>query len=246
MAVVPGYNVIVHPHTGFQMVQEFNRAFEVERFKIGFYENDPYIRREDVFAQNMKLVKFRYSLINEEVNELSRAIETDNFTEVRDALADIAYVVYGMCDCLNINADDPKDFEVSTNCNLMLKLCSYTEANIRIQEAINACEFEKLKSGLALLLTIVKSLSIRLGIDHDADFKIVHESNMSKLCDNLSQAVETVNDYINKYSTGQSEYDKPYYTYLPDIRKWMVKNGGDGPKAGKVLKNKYYKSVKFV
>jgi len=237
--------IIAHHHTGFQMVKEFNRAFEVERFNVGYYENDQPFRRADVFAHNMKLVKFRYSLINEEVNELSHAIETDNFTEVRDALADIAYVVYGMCDCLNINADDPHDFEVSKNCNLMLKLCSYTEANIRIQEAINACDFVKLRNSLALLLTIVKSLSVRLGINHDADFKLVHESNMSKLCDSLEQAQETVNDYIEKYTTGKSEYDSPYYTYLPDIRRWMVKNGGNGPKAGKVLKNKYYKPVKF-
>jgi predicted HAD superfamily Cof-like phosphohydrolase len=240
-----GFNNIIHQHTGFQMVKEFNRAFEVERFNLGRYENDPYIRREDVFAQNHKLVLFRYNLIYEEVNELSCAVETDNFTEVRDALSDIAYVIYGMCDCLNIDADDPHDFEINSNCNLMLRLCDYNAANNKIREAINARDFVKLKSSLALLLIIVKSLSIRLDIDHDADFKLVHDSNMSKLCSTLEQAEETVNDYVEKYSTGQSQYDAPYYLYLPDIRKWMVKNGGDGPKAGKVLKNKYYKAVKF-
>ena len=41
-----------------------------------------------------KIVKLRYNLIAEELNELKDAIETKNLNEV-DALTDILYVTYG-------------------------------------------------------------------------------------------------------------------------------------------------------
>jgi predicted HAD superfamily Cof-like phosphohydrolase len=227
--------------TGFEMVRDFNMAFEVAKFKLDETRNS----REEVFENDMSLVKFRFGLISEEIAELSEAIESDDFTEVRDAIADIAYVIYGMCDCLHINADDPKDFSVPTNCNLILKLAAYNEAYNRVNNSIYTKDFTALRFNLALLLTTIKSLAVRLGINFDADFLVVHTSNMSKLCDSEEQANETVDDYKRKFEAGKSEYDAPYYKYLPELNKWAVKNGGTGPKAGKVLKNKYYISVKF-
>jgi predicted HAD superfamily Cof-like phosphohydrolase len=228
--------------TGFQMVRDFNMAFGVAKFNLGETINS----RENVFQDNICLVKFRFGLISEEVAELSEAIESDDFVEVRDAIADIAYVIYGMCDCLHINADDHKDFSVPTRSNLILKLAGYNEAYNRVNEAIILEDFTSLRANLALLLTTIKSLAVRLGIDFDADFLVVHNSNMSKLCDSEEQAIETVDDYKSKFAAGKSEYDAPYFVHLPELNKWAVKNGGNGPKAGKVLKNKYYKAVKFV
>jgi predicted HAD superfamily Cof-like phosphohydrolase len=81
-----------------------------------------------------------------------------------------------------------------------------------------------------------------LGYDADADFSIVHESNMSKLCDNEEDAIATVAVYEKNYKTGTSSYDSPYYYYLPNLNKWIIKNKS----TGKALKNIKYKKVMFI
>ena len=78
-------------------------------------------------------------------------------------------------------------------------------------------------------------------INADSDFAIIHESNMSKLCDNEEDAKATVDDYNIKYKAGKSPYDSPYYYELPDLKKWIVKNKS----SGKALKNIKYKEVTF-
>jgi predicted HAD superfamily Cof-like phosphohydrolase len=78
-------------------------------------------------------------------------------------------------------------------------------------------------------------------INADNDFAIIHESNMSKLCDNEDDAKATVSDYENKYKAGKSPYDSPYYYELPKLNKWIVKNKS----SGKALKNIKYKEVSF-
>jgi predicted HAD superfamily Cof-like phosphohydrolase len=75
----------------------------------------------------------------------------------------------------------------------------------------------------------------------DSDFSIIHESNMSKLCDTEEDAKLTVIDYENKYKAGKSPYDSPYYYELPELGKWIVKNKS----SGKALKNIKYKEVSF-
>ena len=42
-----------------------------------------------------KIIKLRYDLIKEELNELQNAIKTKNLKEIADALTDILYVTYG-------------------------------------------------------------------------------------------------------------------------------------------------------
>jgi len=79
------------------------------------------------------------------------------------------------------------------------------------------------------------------GIDADADFAIVHDSNMSKLCDSEEDAIATVADYEAKYKNGTSPYDSPYYYALPELGKWIVKNRS----TGKALKNIKYRKVQF-
>ena len=77
--------------------------------------------------------------------------------------------------------------------------------------------------------------------DADSDFAIIHESNMSKLCENEEDAKATVIDYETKYKAGKSPYDSPYYYELPELKKWIVKNKS----SGKALKNIKYKEVSF-
>ena len=59
-----------------------------------------------VFDKQPKLVKLRFDLINEEVNELNDAYKIDDVKEIVDALTDILYVVYGMAAAFGIDADE--------------------------------------------------------------------------------------------------------------------------------------------
>ena len=78
-------------------------------------------------------------------------------------------------------------------------------------------------------------------IDANADFTIVHISNMSKLCNTEDDARNTVTDYEDKFKNGTSPYDSPYYYELPELGKWIVKNKS----TGKALKNIKYQKVNF-
>jgi len=52
-----------------------------------------------------KIIKLRYDLIKEELNELQNAIKTKNLKEIADALTDILYVTYGAGHAYGIDLD---------------------------------------------------------------------------------------------------------------------------------------------
>ena len=52
-----------------------------------------------------KIIKLRYDLIKEELNELQNAIKIKNLKEIADALADILYVTYGAGHAYGIDLD---------------------------------------------------------------------------------------------------------------------------------------------
>tara|TARA_B110000444_G_scaffold227703_1_gene232996 strand:+ start:696 stop:1037 length:342 start_codon:yes stop_codon:yes gene_type:complete len=54
---------------------------------------------------NKKIVKLRYDLIKEEVEELHQAIIDQDIKEVADALTDILYVAYGAGHAFGIDLD---------------------------------------------------------------------------------------------------------------------------------------------
>ena len=54
---------------------------------------------------NNKINELRISLINEELEELKKAIKDNDIVEVADALTDILYVAYGAGHAFGINLD---------------------------------------------------------------------------------------------------------------------------------------------
>ena len=54
---------------------------------------------------NEKIIKLRYELIHEELEEFKRAIEAKNLKEIADALTDILYVTYGAGHAYGIDLD---------------------------------------------------------------------------------------------------------------------------------------------
>ena len=63
-----------------------------------------------------KIIKLRFELIKEELNELKDAIDKRDIKEVADALTDILYVTYGAGHAFGINLD--KCFDEVQNSNM--------------------------------------------------------------------------------------------------------------------------------
>ena len=63
-----------------------------------------------------RVVKLRFDLIEEELNELREAISKKDIKEVADALTDILYVTYGAGHAFGINLD--KCFQEVQNSNM--------------------------------------------------------------------------------------------------------------------------------
>ena len=63
-----------------------------------------------------KIIKLRFELIKEELDELKDAIDKRDIKEVADALTDILYVTYGAGHAFGINLD--KCFEEVQNSNM--------------------------------------------------------------------------------------------------------------------------------
>jgi hypothetical protein len=123
----------------------------------------------------------------------------------------------------------------------MVKIFTYTDELCQVDEDINTNLLETIGVNLAKLIILDYTYSYLMDIDADADFSIVHSSNMSKLCDTEADAQATVADYEAKFQAGKSPYDSPYYYALPELGKWIVKNKS----TGKALKNIKYQKVVF-
>ena len=54
---------------------------------------------------NEKIIKLRYELIHEELEEFKKAMEEKNLKEIADALTDILYVAYGAGHAYGIDLD---------------------------------------------------------------------------------------------------------------------------------------------
>ena len=78
--------------TNFQKVKTFMETFGQE------------VKNKASFGSN-KINQLRYNLIKEELDELKKAIDTEDLLEVADALTDILYVTYGAGHAFGINLD---------------------------------------------------------------------------------------------------------------------------------------------
>ena len=90
----------------------------------------------EVVENNKELVNQMYSLIDEETKELREAIDNNDVVEIRDALADILYVTYGMGYRLGIKMDEDFDIVHSSN---MSKFCTSEK---EAQETVESYKFK--------------------------------------------------------------------------------------------------------
>lgn len=239
---------------GFNSVGEFHELFEHPKEKYP---------KVNVFDENPKLVKLRLGLIQEEVKELSEAVEQKNIVEVADALSDILYVVFGAGQAFGINLVDEFDklLKVLSNFDEVKKEnfdFSSRKANLKLFEdnfvtvkntinnlnkvvtnlenSLNSKDFFNTGSHLAIVMFKVYEIGKLFNINLEETFDLVHSSNMTKACSNEQDAKDTVADYLNDK---EKRYKMPTYKLSNDKKYWIVYDGS----TGKTLKSKYYKPV---
>lgn len=88
----------------------------------------------DVVESKKELVNQMFSLIDEETKELREAIDNNDVVEIRDALADILYVTYGMGYRLGIEMD--KDFDIVHSSNMSKFCTTEEEANQTVESYV--------------------------------------------------------------------------------------------------------------
>jgi predicted HAD superfamily Cof-like phosphohydrolase len=136
------------------------------------------------------------------------------------------------------NTPDLKVF--TSNPNLVdLRLKLIDEEVRELHEAVEAKDFVEVADALADILYVVYGAGASFGIDLDKAYRLVHESNMSKLCADEETAQKTVAWYEEQYAAGKLPYDSPHYRKSVDGTKWVVYNKS----TGKVLKSIKYQPV---
>jgi predicted HAD superfamily Cof-like phosphohydrolase len=192
------------------MVKEFHYMF-----------GHPISKIEKLDINEGSLLDFRHKLIKEEYNEFMDAFKDKDFGEMADALCDLSYVVNGAGLCFGINLDSerknrnimkkPDDFTGIVNFKIFSdkknELDEYVEKlsdSVLSYESIES--FEELKNILSNILEYTYDLGYFIGFDMEKMFSEVHASNMTKLCDNENDAIESVKKYMN-----DERYEEPSY-----------------------------------
>ena len=120
-----------------------------------------------------------------------------------------------------------------------LRLDLILEETRELQEANENHDFTEVVDALADILYVVYGAGSSFGVNLDEAFRLVHDSNMSKLCKSQEEAQATVDWYMeNREKTG---YDSPAYRKGTNGNYWVVYNES----TGKILKSINYHPVEF-
>ncbi|MEM0354172.1 MAG: nucleoside triphosphate pyrophosphohydrolase family protein [Thermoplasmata archaeon] len=121
---------------------------------------------------------------------------------------------------------------------IQFRLSLIEEEFNELKRATDEKNMEGVIDALADLLYVTYGMGVALGIDLDRAFKIVHESNMSKLCHSEQEAMETIEYYNNI-----PEFSSIDVKYRPSLdgNHLVIYNAI----TGKILKSKYYTPPNF-
>lgn len=120
----------------------------------------------------------------------------------------------------------------------VLNLCEILKVNRDIlKEAIDSLDYEVVLTCLVSLTYYTYDIGCVLNIDLDKSFKIVHDSNMSKLCKTNEEAMSTVSNYLKN----DSRYDSPSYRKSDLGDYYVVYNAS----TNKILKSINYTPANF-
>lgn len=106
-----------------------------------------------------------------------------------------------------------------------------------LEQAVVDNNFVEVVDALGDALYVIYGMAARIGVDIDKAFDLIHENNMSKLCQSEEEAIKSVEYYEKNMDT--LGYDSPSYRPSDDGNRWVVFNKS----TKKVLKSVDYKPV---
>ena len=109
-----------------------------------------------------------------------------------------------------------------------------------LEEAVKESDYKETMDALGDIVYVCYGMAVSMGLDLHKAFKIIHASNMSKLCQTEEQAKRSVEYYKNEKEM-QEKYPTPDYKKSDDGKYYVVFNKG----SGKILKNRDYVRVDF-
>lgn len=116
---------------------------------------------------------------------------------------------------------------------IKLRLDLIREEFNELCEAVKDNDIKEVIDALSDILYVTYGMGQAYGIDLDRAFKIVHASNMSKLCRNEQEAIDTIEHY--KTLPGFENVDVKY-RLADDGTNYVIYNAT----TGKTLKSKYF------
>jgi len=96
-------------------------------------------------------------------------------------------------------------------------------------------DYEQVVENVIHILHNTYMFGLKIGVNLDDSFTIVHDSNMTKICENETIAKDTINWYKNN----ESKYDSPVYKKV--IKGYIIMNES----SGKILKSIKYTPADF-
>lgn len=186
----------------------------------------------DIFDNNMKLVQFRISLINEEVGEFVEAIEKNDLIEAIDAVCDTLYVVNGAYHAIGASYPESSNFytftpvenefydtileleksSIQNSCNLLRSLV----------DGLHSCATNSDYDGFVHVLHSIQNecynIANILRFNIDTCFNEVQSSNMSKVCSSEDEARFSV----EWYKQNETRYSSPSYRLSQTDGYWVI------------------------
>lgn len=168
-----------------------------------------------------------------ELLECSRNSEIINMSNFNQTVQFISSILNG--EAFN---GSPKDFldrytQPSFRCSFNNYLEDLSKSYKELETATNNSRFNDTVAATMNIIYITYVLGSLLGVNIDESVKLVHESNMSKICRSEEEAEMTV----QWYRENESRYDSP--AYRESNTGFIVFNES----TGKILKNVNYKAV---
>ncbi len=244
----------------YQLRLEFDINFDCNHLDFGFDINAKHSDILQTITKYLdenpdwwKYIKFAFNYCHEEFNEFMRAMLGHNFKEIIDACADELVVFYGLLTCIGYplhNLEKEYNYE---NTSIDLDIFTFSlnkdsrlnKVNNYIQKMsviMNKLELEienkRIEIVPKLTETMLKTIyefCQFMGIDLYKAYRIIHSSNMSKLCHSEQEAIETVNYYKSDPNLSK-EYKSPCYKKGKMEGVYVVYNKDTDKK----LKSKYY------
>ena len=136
--------------------------------------------------------------------------------------------------------ESPKSDIFDTDPKLVnLRMNLIREEMRELEDAVKQKNMTECVDALGDILYVVYGMGVSFGVNMDEAFRLIHESNMSKLCISEEEAINTVKWYENEFKENRQPYDSPGYRKSTDGKYWVVYNKS----SGKILKSINYAIV---